>query len=407
MRPIERTTLNKDRLRRGTKRRRASDYLRHPLLKELHSEIQAGVRRHGQLKSISLNITKVCNLRCQGCYFFGQGLDATPEGATDPDKVEAFIAAEKARGTNTITFVGGEPSLYLDRVRRFADDFQLYLVVNGLRPIPYEGFEDLNIGVSVWGDHEYDKRMRGGGKIDVFARALENFRGDPRVHFYFTVGSDNAHMIEPVVKEVVAEGHRVFFSFYGHVEVEAGERDAGFAEVRSEIERMTELYPAHVLTSSYLAKVGTTQELMGERWGYDQCPNISPVRPENAERIENGKPYNKHFRPFNTDLETTSLCCMGETLSCEDCYNIWPHTTWIMANQRKHMGSMEDFSNWLISSYVFYLLVRWVDWDRGLELMPEIHRFERSLRQGSLRQESSVPGSLETRIKEIHATREL
>ena len=101
----------------------------------------------------------------------------------------------------------------------------------------------------------------------------------------------------------------------------------------------------------------------------------------NAARIANGKPYNEHFRPYNTDLKTTSRCCMGEQLSCDDCYNIWPHTTWIMMHQRKHMGSMLEFANWLTTSYVFSLLTRWVDYDAGVRLLPEIHALLSELRE--------------------------
>lgn len=365
-------------------RPRVRDFLEHPLLARMSELIEQAEERHGKMRSISVNITRHCNIRCEGCYFFGQGLDRFGE-VTDPAAIDAFIAREKARGTNTITLVGGEPSLYMDRVRPFYENFRLYFVVNGLRPVPYEGFEDMNIAVSVWGDHEYDKKMRGSGKIDILARSLEHFRDDPRVHYYYTVAWDKAHMIEPVVDEIVANGNRVFFSYYGHVEEADFEaRERGFAEVRSEIDRMIERHPAHVLTTSYLAKVGTTQDLMGERWGYDVCPNISPVHPDNAERLANGKPYNSHFRPFNTDLETTSRCCMGETLTCDDCYNIWPHTTWIMINQRKHMRSLEDFGNWLSSAFVFYLLVRWVDFDEGVKLLPEIHDFQASLRRAGV-----------------------
>ncbi|MCB9881925.1 MAG: radical SAM protein [Planctomycetes bacterium] len=366
---------------RPKKRSRIREYLDHPLLSKINAEIEKGVARNGKMRSISLNMTKVCNIRCEGCYFFGQGLDQYAE-IKDVEQIQEFIRKEKERGTNTITLVGGEPSLYMDRVKLFYEHFNLYFVVNGLRPVPYEGFEDMNIAVSVWGDHEYDKQMRGSGKIDIFAKALKNFAHDPRVHYYFTVAHDKAHMIEPVVEEIVAHGNRVFFSYYGHVEgISPEERDAGFAQVRAEIDRMIERHPDRILTTSYLSLVGTTQKLYDDTWGYDVCPNISQLHPDNQERLQNGKPYNVHFRPYNTDMETTSRCCMGDTLTCDDCYNIWPHTTWVMINQRKHMRSLKEFGYWMTSCYVFYLLTRWVDFDRAIELLPEIHEFQKELRE--------------------------
>jgi hypothetical protein len=40
---------------------------------------------------------------------------------------------------------------------------------------------------------------------------------------------------------------------------------------------------------------------------------------------------------------------------------------------RKHLGSKTDFSNWLTTMYVFYLVNRVVDFDSGVERLPEIH----------------------------------
>lgn len=46
-------------------------YLQDPLLSKLWNAIRAA----GPLRSISLDITHVCNLRCAGCYYFEEGMD--------------------------------------------------------------------------------------------------------------------------------------------------------------------------------------------------------------------------------------------------------------------------------------------------------------------------------------------
>ncbi len=333
-------------------RGRMQEYLKHPLLAKLNAELKECVRKHGAMKSITLNITKNCNLRCEGCYFFGKGLDVFSD-IEGPEALEAFIRREKARGTNTVTVAGGEPSLVLDRVKRLYEEFHIFCVTNGLKRVPYEGFEKMSLAVSVWGDHEHDTKIRGNGKREVFAKALEHYRDDPRVHYFFTVGASNAYQIESVVEEVVRHGNRIFFNYYGYGDHANGTVD--FSEVRAEIDRMIDKYPNHVLMTSYLNRVGAEHKLYGERWGYDVCPNISPVHPLNADRVSNGKAYNTHFRPFNTDLVTTSRCCMGEEISCGTCNNIWPITTWVMINARKHMGSLEECGYWLASTYVVHL----------------------------------------------------
>ncbi|MDZ7362640.1 MAG: hypothetical protein ONB46_18230, partial [candidate division KSB1 bacterium] len=37
-------------------------------------------------------------------------------------------------------------------------------------------------------------------------------------------------------------------------------------------------------------------------------------------------------------------------------------------------GSQQEFTNWLTTMYLFYLINRIVDFDEGIKLLPEIHR---------------------------------
>jgi hypothetical protein len=50
-----------------------------------------------------------------------------------------------------------------------------------------------------------------------------------------------------------------------------------------------------------------------------------------------------------------------------------------MLNMRRHLGSKQEFTNWLTTMYLFYLMNRFVDFDAGISLLPEIHR---RVRQG-------------------------
>jgi hypothetical protein len=45
-----------------------------------------------------------------------------------------------------------------------------------------------------------------------------------------------------------------------------------------------------------------------------------------------------------------------------------------MLNMRRHLGSKQEFTNWLTTMYLFYLMNRFVDFDAGVSLLPEIHR---------------------------------
>jgi hypothetical protein len=45
-----------------------------------------------------------------------------------------------------------------------------------------------------------------------------------------------------------------------------------------------------------------------------------------------------------------------------------------MLNMKKHLGSKQEFTNWLTTMYLFYLINRIVDSRKGVKLLPEIHR---------------------------------
>ena len=355
---------------------RTESWRRDPLLSRLYGAIRAA----GPIRSVSVDLTHVCNLRCEGCYYFAEGMDRHAASG-DPAALDAFIARERERGTNFVTIVGGEPSLALDRLATLYRAFRLSVATNGTRRIPREGFEDLPIGVAVWGDHATDRRLRGGDKRDVFATALRNYRDDPRAFWYYTVAPGHAGEVESVVEQCIANGNRVLFNFYGDLEQRGGDLDyrQGFGAVGRAIERVIERYPDRILMTSHLARVVTTGRLFGERWGHATCTSITPDHPANQQRIHNGKPYSPHFRSYNADLVTTRRCCTAVDRDCASCFDTWQHFSWVMLNMRLHMRSERDFTDWLATTYLFYFINRLVDVDEGARLLPEIHRRAREL----------------------------
>ena len=232
---------------------RLSRYLEDPFLARLYGAVRAA----GPLKPISVDLIHACNIRCRGCYFFEEGMDRhVPASAGEFD---AFVEREKQRGTNFVTVVGGEPSLALSRLRKIYEGFSMNVATNGLRRIPYDGFENMPIGVAVWGDHTTDRELRGGGRVDVFRKALRNYRDDDRAFWYYTVAPGHAHEVERVVDTCIQNGNRVLFNFYGDISGHGGDLDyrRGFGAVRDAIQRAIERYPSRILTTAYLAQVPT------------------------------------------------------------------------------------------------------------------------------------------------------
>jgi Radical SAM superfamily/4Fe-4S single cluster domain len=335
-------------------------------------EMWRAVREFGPLRSISIDVTKRCNLRCAGCYFFTEKMDAVEEASDD--YFEEFIEAEVRRGTNFITVIGGEPSLVPERLKRLARRFHLVVVTNGIRPIPRDGLENVAIAISVWGDRKNDRKLRGLDKMDIFDRALSEYRSDPRVVWYITLPPKPSPETEDVIKDCVANDNLVGFNYYGDLQSIGGDFDhkIGFEQARRFVDLMIKRYSDSIVSTRYLNEVVSTGTMQDIRWGYDVCSNISTDNPINAGRIANGKPYTPHFRAYNPDLKTTRRCCVGQDRDCASCYDGWAHISWISLNLNRHLNSAEDFGNWMAIVYGFYGVSRLVDPVRFRSLLPLI-----------------------------------
>jgi organic radical activating enzyme len=347
------------------------EYLQDPFLRTLSEELEAA----GPIKPIVVDITHVCNIRCKGCYFFAEHMDAT-QAPKEEDVFDAFIVREQQRGTNYMTVVGGEPALQLARLKKLHETFHVLPYTNGMLKIPWNGFEAMPIAISLWGGHTTDTLLRGNGKIDIFARSLVNYKDDPRVVWYYTTTPGNADEIETVVEEIVANGNLIQFSFYeDHSELGgAFDHRQGFASVRAAIDRMIERHPEHILTTSYLNRTATTNQLFDQRWGHAVCPVVSADNAKNAQRVQNGNRYSPHMRVYLPDLTTTRRCPVGEDHDCGACYNVLARMTWIVINQHLHLGSVENFTDWLTSTYAFYTFVGKIPRAAGARHLAEIHR---------------------------------
>lgn len=134
---------------------------------------------------------------------------------------------------------------------------------------------------------------------------------------------------------------------------------AGFNKVQTEVERMIDLFPQQILTTSYFNQIITTGQLFDQRWGYDVCTNVSTNYQPNQERMSNGNTYNPHFRVYNADFNSTRRCCTGVDRSCDSCFDAWEHFSWIMVNMKKHMRSKYEFTPWLSSCTCFTISIDW------------------------------------------------
>ena len=141
------------------------------------------VRKYFFLRESTYDMTSRCNIRCEGCYYYEGEKQLSPENG-DPAAWRALMREEKARGITYVVLAGAEPALVPELLRSLLRGDALgAIATNGVKRIPPEiGYR---IHISVWGNDETSRRIRGGPRTCWSARS-DNYREDPRAVFVYT-----------------------------------------------------------------------------------------------------------------------------------------------------------------------------------------------------------------------------
>ena len=83
-----------------------TEYLQIPELAQRYRK----VKKYFFLRESAYDVTSVCQLRCDGCYYF-QGKKYQVKDNRDPQAWRVFFEAEKARGISYVVLAGAEPAL--------------------------------------------------------------------------------------------------------------------------------------------------------------------------------------------------------------------------------------------------------------------------------------------------------
>ncbi len=296
------------------------------------------------MRSSIYDVTNRCNLRCKGCFFFSSGEHEVCDEEMDLDRWVQFVEAEIARGVGMAILIGGEPTLYLDRVEAFFTRMKTYAATNGLVKIPRDRFPDMMVGISLWGDDEDELRLRG---RNVFKISRENYQGDPKTYYLYTITPQQVGQgkVERVVRKIRDYGLKVHMQLFSNDEQVQGYTwtDELLAGVREEMDDMLARYPDTVISSHYYHQVLTTGRLFDRKWGWEECPSVS-------EEMDDRNPKPRRLIGFNrwaSDLRTHHRCCTSAHRDCATCKDGAATMSWIMVNKRLHMGSSRDLKNWI------------------------------------------------------------
>ena len=309
------------------------------------------------IRSSIYDVTNNCNLRCKGCFFFSSDEHKKSPDEPDVHKWEEFIDREKARGVNLAILIGGEPTLYLDRVEAFYRRLPTYCATNGIIKVPRDRFPDMMVGISLWGDEEDEKTLRG---RDVFSISSKNYAGDPYTYYLYTITPKQIGKTERIIRKIADVGLKVHMQLLSNDEGVDGfswNKD-DLAAIRGEMDEMLDKFPETVISSKYYHEIITTGKMLGSPFGWMECPSVTkPLdrrNPQPRRLIE--------FIRWAADLKTMHRCCTSETRDCSTCKDGAAHMSWVMVNKRDHMCSTGDFQNWIEVYEMFAKLYKFIPW---------------------------------------------
>ena len=107
----------------------------------------------------------------------------------------------------------------MDRVEAFYQRLPTFCATNGLIKVPRDRFPDMMLGVSLWGDEEDEKILRG---KDTFSISSRNYAGDPNVYYLYTLTPKQIGKIERIIRKIRDVGLKVHMQLLSNDEAVAG-----------------------------------------------------------------------------------------------------------------------------------------------------------------------------------------
>ncbi len=309
------------------------------------------------IRSSIYDVTNRCNLRCKGCFFFSSGEHKAAAEEMDTKKWKAFIDREMERGVNLAILIGGEPTLYMDRVEAFYQRLPTFCATNGLIKVPRDRFPDMMLGVSLWGDEEDEKILRG---KDTFSISSRNYAGDPNVYYLYTLTPKQIGKIERIIRKIRDVGLKVHMQLLSNDEGVDGFswNPEQLQALKVEMDAMLDNYPETVISSKYYHEIITTGKMFERTFGWNECPSVT-------QPLDDRHPPPKRLIEFirwASDLITMHRCCTSETRDCSTCKDGAAHMSWVMVNKRAHIRTTKDLQNWIEVYEMFAKLYQFIAW---------------------------------------------
>ena len=316
------------------------------------------------VRTSEYHITSACNLRCKGCWYFEYGFD---KQAKELASAEAWgmLAKQQAedRGITSALLIGGEPTLYTDRIAAFVEQLRYVTISsNGLRGLPREGFENVAVALSLFGGDGRDDDLRaikpGGQRFTgLFDQVLKNYKNDERATFVFAADPEALSAIEPTIRRIKDNGNLATFNYYSAYGSSDPLRRSLEKALLDELLAVRAEYPETVINTPYSLTTLITGRTHWAQFGYDVCPSVSSDHPAHQDRLENGNPVLPSFNSYSSDGESLNFCCASA--KCEGCRDSQAVFSWLLLSMRKFLSSPASLETWMDLAESYWRQFRW------------------------------------------------
>lgn len=279
------------------------------------------------LRPSQYDITSTCNLACEGCLFFSGQDHLDHADLSDLHTIDAFFAAEAARGVRYGYFGGAEPALAEGKLIAASRHIPYGVVfTNGTRAISRE--IPYRIHVSVWGSPARSRNLRG---ADLLQKQLANYSGDKRAVFVFTITRQNIDDMAPFAGFCAEHGLKLSFNHFSptlkYMDFTQGKIGPDkYHHLTKDDEHEVLLRAVDLERSGHI--IDTLLDKYTESIIYNKTFNhlihapaglYPDIDPATGIARDCGVLINNSLRHFNTDLFRSTAKCCSPNIECSSC----------------------------------------------------------------------------------------
>lgn len=316
----------------------------------------ANMSRVSIVRAMIFRIVVIYTVKC--CSFFeGEGWSEYKDNK-ELHEWDIFFNNEIERGVNYPFLTGGEPSLHIDRLQ-LANQYWKHgmLFTNGIIPIPKD--ISFSIHVSIWGDEDIEKKLRG---ADCLKKIISNYQEDERVTFVVTITHQTVTKIKEIAELIFKINGKLIFNHYSptigynnkikshekndnkYFRVSSNEdnlclTDDDLKLARSVVDELIDSHGENVICSHYYNKWVTESNgiyNIDEDTGYAKdCATRNAT-------------FHKYFRVDHNEDINSKKCCIP-FVDCKTCRGYAFSYPTLVSRMRRYLRNKDDFINWVIT----------------------------------------------------------